>query len=339
MAARGRLDLWSGVVAVPETIMHPLLELHADGQEHTVASLRGQLAEYFELSPEERAERLTSGRQTRFANRVGWASTYLVKTGLLERPRRGVTRIRPRGSEILEREPERIDLQVLSQFPELHAFRAGQALDDTPPVEPEEAAETPSATPDEVMETAYEQLRSALAEELLDRVKDQTPTFFEHLVLDVLHSMGYGGRRRAGTERLGRTGDEGLDGVIREDKLGLDVIYVQAKRWQNPVGRPVIQGFVGALQGARASKGVLITTSTFTNDAQSYAANVSPRVILVDGRELAELMLDHDVGVSSSTRYEIKRIDEDYFVEDADGSAPSTAEGPGEAAEAEASGP
>ena len=340
MARCGRPKLWSGVVAVPDfqTIMRPLLELNADGEEHPVTSLRAQLAEQFELSPEERTERLASGRQTRFANRVGWASTYLVKTGLLERPRRGVTRIRPRGSEMLEREPERIDLEVLSQFPEFHAFRAGQAPADTPPAEPEKAAETPSATPEEAMETAYEQLRSALAEELLERVRDQTPTFFEQLVLDVLHSMGYGGRRRAGTERLGRTGDEGLDGVIREDKLGLDVIYVQAKRWQSSVGRPVIQAFVGALQGARPSKGVLITTSTFTSDAQSYAATVSPRVILVDGRELAELMLDHDVGVNRSTQYEIKTVDEDYFDEDADGSAPSTAETPGEAAEAKASG-
>jgi len=172
MARCGRPKLWSGVVAVPDfqTIMRPLLELNADGEEHPVTSLRAQLAEQFELSPEERTERLASGRQTRFANRVGWASTYLVKTGLLERPRRGVTRIRPRGSEMLEREPERIDLEVLSQFPEFHAFRAGQAPADTPPAEPEKAAETPSATPEEAMETAYEQLRSALAEELLDRV-------------------------------------------------------------------------------------------------------------------------------------------------------------------------
>lgn len=240
--------------------MRPLLELHADGQEHPVASLRGQLAEHFELSPEERAERLASGRQTRFANRVGWASTYLAKTGLLERPRRGVTQITPRGSEMLEREPERIDLETLSQFPEFHAFRSREAPAGAAPTEPNAAGETPSPTPEEAMETSYEQLRSALAEELLDRVRDQTPTFFEQLVLDVLHSMGYGGRRRDSPERLGRTGDEGLDGVIREDKLGLDVIYVQAKRWQAPVGRPVIQAFVGALQGARASKGVLITT-------------------------------------------------------------------------------
>jgi restriction system protein len=219
---------------------------------------------------------------------------------------------------VLEREPERIDLKVLSQFPEFHAFRTTQTPTSPASAGPGQKDELSAATPEEAMEAAYEQLRSALAEELLSRVKEQTPAFFEQLVLDVLHAMGYGGRRRDGVVRLGGTGDEGIDGVIHEDKLGLDVIYVQAKRWQNPVGRPVIQAFVGALQGARASKGVLITTSTFTSDAQSYADSVSPRVILVDGRELAELMLDHDVGVGQSTRYEIKKIDEDYFADEGD---------------------
>lgn len=297
--------------------MRPLLAVHADGHHHRVSTLRGQLAEHFGLRPEERDELLPSGRQSRFANRVGWASTYLVQTGLLARPRRGVTQITSRGVEMLEQEPERIDLQVLSQFPELDAFRGRGATASGKPSEAETADDV-FATPEEAMEAAYEQVRSALAEELLDRVKEQTPAFFEQLVLDVLYAMGYGGRRRDVPERLGRTGDEGLDGVIREDKLGLDVIYVQAKRWQGSVGRPIIQAFVGALQGARASKGVLITTSTFTNDAQSYADGVTPRVILVDGRELAELMLDHDVGVGRASQYEIKKIDEDYFGDDGD---------------------
>lgn len=318
-------------MAVPDfqTIMRPLLALHSDGQEHPATSLRAQLAEQLELTPEDREERLPSGRQPKFDNRVGWATTYLFQTGLLERPRRGVTRVTPRGSEVLEREPERIDLKVLGQFPEFHAFRSTQASPDTQLVGPGQTGSDASAvTPEEAMEAAYGQMRLAIAEELLSRTKEQSPVFFEQLVLDVLHGMGYGGRRRDAGERLGRTGDEGLDGVIREDKLGLDIIYVQAKRWDNTVGRPVIQAFVGALQGARASKGVLITTSTFSSDAQRYADSVSPRVILVDGRELAELMLDHDVGVSRSTQYEIKKIDEDYFAEEsttAVGSAPQVA--------------
>jgi len=313
-------------VAVPDfqTIMRPLLELNADGQEHTVSTLRAQLGEHFELSIEDREERLSSGRQTRFANRVGWASTYLVKTGLLERPRRGATRITPRGAEVLDQVPGRLDLKVLSRFPEFQEFKPARTT-TVVPSEPNEVVDIDTATPEEAMESAYEQLHSAVADELLERIKEQSPAFFEQLVLDVLHAMGYGSRRRDRPERLGRTGDEGLDGVIREDRLGLDVIYVQAKRWEGSVGRPVIQAFVGALQGIRASKGVLITTSSFTADAQSYASGVSPRVILVDGRELAELMLDHDVGTSTSRQYALKKIDEDYFAED---STATSAAGP-----------
>lgn len=316
-------------MAVPDfqTIMRPLLELHADGQERAVSALRTQLAEYFELSLKDREERLSSGRQTRFANRVGWASTYLVKTGLLERPRRGATRITPRGVEMLKQESERIDMSVLSRFPEFQEFK-------TPPSapaassEPSQGVGIDSATPEEAMESAYEQMRSAVADELLERIREQSPAFFEQLVLDVLHGMGYGSRRRDRPERLGRPGDEGLDGVIREDKLGLDLIYVQAKRWEHSVGRPVIQAFVGALQGARASKGVLITTSTFTADAESYADGVSPRVILVDGKELAELMLDHDVGISTSRQYAVKKIDEDYFVDEPAAAPPAAIPAP-----------
>lgn len=220
---------------------------------------------------------------------------------------------------MLEREPTRIDLRVLSRFPELDAFRARGSHGDSAGVpnasEAVASAAESEGTPEETIVAAYNQIRSAVAEDLRNRISLWGPAFFEQLVLDVLHAMGYGGRRRDATERLGRTGDEGLDGVIREDKLGLDVIYVQAKRWQASVGRPVIQAFVGALQGARASKGVMITTSTFTPEAQRYAEGVSPRVILVDGRELAELMLDHNVGVSTATSYHVKTVDEDYFAD------------------------
>jgi restriction system protein len=173
------------------------------------------------------------------------------------------------------------------------------------------------STPEEIIDAAYGELRSALADELVERVKAQTPEFFEDLVLDVLIAMGYGGTRADAAERLGRSGDGGIDGVIREDALGLDQIYVQAKRWGGSVGRPVIQGFVGALHGAHADRGVLITTSHFTPDATSYARNVPARVILIDGQHLAELMIDYGVGVTETTRYELKRIDGDYFPDDA----------------------
>jgi len=230
---------------------------------------------------------------------------------------------------VLKQHPDRVDTKVLEQFPEFIAFksRAGTRTRKTGTGPPTPAGVSPGGgtspgdtTPKEVMEAAYHELRSALAGDLIQAIKRQSPEFFEHLVLDVLTGMGYGGSRTDAAEQLGRSGDGGIDGVIREDALGLDVIYVQAKRWENPVGRPVIQGFVGALHGAHADKGVLITTSTFTPDASNYAEGVAARIILIDGSHLAELMIDHDVGVSETSRYRLKRIDTDYF-EDSNGSA------------------
>ena len=307
-------------MAVPDfqTIMRPLLALVADGAEQPVAALRGALAEQFALTPEELDEELPSGRAKTFANRVGWATTYLYRCGLLDRTSRSVYRITDRGTGVLESHPDRVDLSVLSQFEEFHEFRRARS-------EPRSAelsdgiaavAVVDAATPEERVEAAYRELRSALAAELLDRVLDHSPEFFEQLVLDVLHAMGYGGRRDDAVQRLGKSGDEGVDGVIREDALGLDQIYVQAKRWRNPVSRPDIQKFVGALHGQRASKGVFITTSTFSGEASAYADNITPRVVLIDGKELAQLMIEHDVGVTVGTRYDLKKIDQDYFVAD-----------------------
>jgi restriction system protein len=306
-------------MAVPDfqTIM-PLLSMLEDGREQPVSELRSALAHEFDLSPEELDEELPSGRAKTFANRVDWATTYLYRTGLLERPRRSVYRISARGHDVLADNPTRVDLTVLSQFPELHEFRRPRNdphnLVIPDPSEVQDGSE--HATPEERIAAAYQEHRSAVAGELLDRVLDQAPEFFEHLVLDVLRKIGYGGSLNDSTLRLGRTGDEGVDGVIREDRLGLDLIYVQAKRWQNTVGRPDIQRFVGALQGQRATKGVFITTSTFSADALAYAAGVSPRVVLVDGKQLAGLMIDYGVGVTGETSYELKKIDQDYFVPD-----------------------
>ena len=296
-------------------MMQPVLAMLADDQEHPVTEIRERLAEHFSLSRDELETMLPSGRAKMFANRVGWATTYLYQTKLLDRPRRSVYRVTPRGHEILAQNPSRVDLKVLSQFEELREFRAktpdAGSRQRVIQVEPEGSGS--EHTPEEQIDVAYRVLRSALAGDLLDRVKEQSPAFFEQMVLDVLQAMGYGGTHEAALERLGQSGDEGVDGVIREDQLGLDLIYVQAKRWQNPVGRPEIQKFFGALHGKRASKGVFITTSSFSGDAVAYADSVTPRIILVDGRELARLMIDYGVGVASARKYEIKRIDLDYF--------------------------
>ena len=292
--------------------MRPLLEEYADGADRRIGMARDRLADQSGLTEAEREERLPSGVAKKFPNRVGWAATYLFGTGLLDRPRRGVYRITPRGREALKQNPDRIDLSVLSQFPELAELR-GKRHEDGPV---ESASLDTDATPEETIDTAYAQHRKALEKELLDRIQRQTPAFFEQLVLDLLQSMGYGGSRADAAERLGQSGDEGLDGVIWEDRLGLDLVYVQAKRWQGSVGRPAVQGFVGALQGKRAPKGVMITSSTFSREAWQYADGVSPRVILVDGERLASLMVEHNVGVSETTRYALKRVDADYFGDD-----------------------
>jgi restriction system protein len=251
--------------------------------------------------------------------------------GALERPKRSVYRITPRGLALRTQHPDGFDDAVLAQFPEFQEFLArgsGSARKARQPAgaEPEgasapeatirTAADTDEATPREQIESAYAQLYAALEDELLEQVRAQSPDFFEQLVLDVLGAMGYGGNLDDARTRLGRSGDEGLDGVIREDPLGLDRIYVQAKRWQDSVGRPVVQAFVGALQGARASKGVLISTASFTAEAQRYAESIGVRVILIDGRQLASLMIEHNVGVSIARRYDLKRVDIDYFSTD-----------------------
>ncbi len=299
--------------------MRPVLALTENGSEWTSASIRDAITSQFALTPDEVAERLPSGRDTTLRNRVGWALTYLYRAGLLARPRRSTYRLTQRGRQALSEHPDRIDNSVLGKFEEFQEFRSRDA-EPPPRPRPDLARQrqhqlpvADEATPEERAAVAYRELRSTLASDLLERVAEQSPEFFEDLVLDVLHAMGYGGSREDAAERLGRSGDEGVDGVIREDKLGLDLIYVQAKKWANPVGRPEIQRFVGALHGQRAGKGVFITTSSFSREAISYADGVTPRVILMDGPELAQLMIDYGVGVSVATTYEIKRVDLDYF--------------------------
>jgi restriction system protein len=306
-------------MAVPDfqTLMRPLLEEYSEGGERPIAEVRATLAARFELTDEELAERLPSGLAKTFHNRVGWAATYLYRVGLLARPRRSVYAITPRGREVLAANPERVDLGVLSQFPEFSEFRRAREPrrsrdgDSTP-----ELTIAEITTPEERIDAAYQELRQALIEEVRDRISTMSPTAFEDLVLDVLHAMGYGDGSEHSRLRVGGSGDAGIDGVIREDRLGLDVVYVQAKRWEATVGRPVVQGFVGALHGANASKGIIFTASAFSADARTYAANVTPRVVLVDGERLAALMIDYNVGVSERETYAVKRVDSDYFGEE-----------------------
>ena len=300
--------------------MRPLLEEYVSGEERPIADARAALGQRFELTDEELAERLPSGLARTFDNRVGWAATYLYRVGLLVRPRRSVYEITERGREVLAANPERVDLTVLSQFPEFAEFRQAGGRGRARrrgggPVEGPAVTET--ATPEERIDAAYQELRQALIDDLRDRIAGISPVAFEDLVLDVLHAMGYGDGTEDSRLRTGRSGDAGIDGVIREDRLGLDVVYVQAKRWEGTVGRPVVQAFVGALQGARASKGIIVTASTFSGDAREYASGVSPRVVLVDGERLAALMIDHNVGVSDRETYAVKRVDGDYFGDEA----------------------
>ncbi|HET9592995.1 MAG TPA: restriction endonuclease, partial [Solirubrobacterales bacterium] len=277
-----------------------------------LAATRTGLADHFNLTEEDRAERIPSGRVTTLQNRVGWAAMYLFRAGLLERPRRAHYRITERGHEMLSQHPDRIDLSVLNQFEEFAEFRKPST--SGLPSEEGEQVDTDSATAEERIDVGYRELRGALVADLLDRVREQSWEFFERLVLEVLKAMGYGGPEGA-VERLGgQGGDEGVDGVIREDPLGLELIYIQAKSWANTVGRPEIQQFIGALQGKQASKGIFITTSKFSDEALAYARSVAVRVILIDGRRLAELMIDHNVGVNTRETYELKEVDLSYFL-------------------------
>ena len=296
-------------------IMLPLLTLAADGEEHYLPQARDVLADQLVVSGDERRKTLPSRNQAVFDNRVGWAKSYLKHAGLIENLKRGYFRITERGLAALEQKPKKINSAFLSQYPEFQAFR--QRSRKTPiPTHDETGNCDDDATPDEAMDNAYQTLRSQLSQELLEQVKSCSPAFFERMVVDLLLQMGYGGSRIDAGSAIGGSGDGGIDGIIKEDKLGLEVVYIQAKRWEDTVGRPEIQKFAGALQGHRAKKGVFITTSSFTRDAKDYASMIDTRIVLVDGDLLAELMIDHNVGVSPKSTYEIKRMDSDYFIED-----------------------
>lgn len=303
-------------MAIPDfqTLMLPFLRFASDGNEHAMSEAREALAEQFGLTAEQRAALLPSGRQAVFDNRVAWAKVYLQRAGLLDSPRRGHFRISDRGREVLRDPPDRITIRYLERFPEFIEFRS-VGKEKKEPVEVS-SPEAEGETPEEMLESAYLRLRSDTAAELLKRVKGCSPKFFEGLVVEVLLKMGYGGSRREAGEAIGRAGDEGIDGIVNEDRLGLDVIYLQAKKWDGTVGRPEIQKFVGALHGKRAKKGIFLTTGSFSSEAAQYVANIDPKVVLIDGQQLADLMIEFNVGVSQTDIYEVKRIDSDYFSEE-----------------------
>ncbi|MEX0754142.1 MAG: restriction endonuclease [Actinomycetota bacterium] len=297
-----------------QSIMLPLLRSTDDGREHNVGDLVDALAVHFAVTREEERELLPSGKQPVFANRIGWARTYLKKAGLLESPRRGAVRITGEGRSALANAPDRIDNAYLRRYP---AFRewAGYTSPNqaASTVEPVLATGLDELTPEELLEVGYRRFHDSLARDLLDRVKQSPPDFFERLVVDLLVAMGYGGSSADAGRAIGGSGDEGIDGIIKEDRLGLDAIYIQAKRWGGTVGRPEVQRFAGSLDGQGSHKGVMITTSTFSPEARQYVTKIQKTIVLIDGQELADHMIDFGVGVDRTRSYEVKEIDLSYF--------------------------
>jgi restriction system protein len=305
-------------MAIPDfqSIMRPLLEHLADGKEHERQETVDVLSKQFQLSEEELAQLLPSGKQQTFANRVAWAKSHLKGAGLLESPRRGVSKITPVGQALLVAHSGPVGMNVLSQYPAYQAFRGTRGPSKGGKPKPPPPSGGDDLTPEEHIELGYEQHRAKLVSEILEKVKESAPDFFERLVVELLVAMGYGGSRADAGRAVGRSGDGGIDGIIKEDKLGLDTIYIQAKRWEGTVSRPEIQKFAGALQGVRARKGIFITSSSYTAEAVAYARNIDNKIVLIDGAELADLMIDYGIGVSRIQSYELKRLDSDYFVAD-----------------------
>lgn len=302
-------------MAVPDfqSFFKPLLEIAADRKEHSMKEARELIARNMNLSEEDLKELLPSGTQTKYDNRIAWAKSYFVQAKVLEAPRRAYFQITDRGLDLLKKGYDRIDVKILNQYPEFLEFHT---MKSTPEPDNGQQETLPLETPEETLQKAYQSIRSGLAVEILEKIKSNSPQFFERLVVDIMIALGYGGSRSDAGKSIGQSGDEGIDGIIKEDRLGLDVIYLQAKRWDGTVGRPEIHKFVGALHGKRAKKGVFITTGRFSDDAIKYVENIDPKVILIDGRTLSELMIDYGLGTSTTAKYEIKRIDTDYFTEE-----------------------
>ncbi len=291
-----------------QRLMLPLLQYARDEREKTVGDATQDLAAAYNLTPEEEDRLLLSRREPIFMNRVRWAVNYLNKAGLLAQRDRECFRLTKQGAEVLASGSVQVSIDFLHQYPEFQEFLDQSRTGDKPPL----FSET-EKTPEELLEENYLEIRRNLAHDLLTKIKSCSPKFFEHLVVDLLLKMGYGGSRREAGQVIGQSGDGGIDGMIKEDKLGLDLIYLQAKRWQGTVGRPIVQAFTGSLEGVRARKGVLITTSRFSQEAQEYVTTIEKRIVLINGAALVELMLDYNVGVVEVGGYRWQKLDNDYF--------------------------
>lgn len=312
-------------MAIPDyqTLMLPVLQIASDGNEHRISDVVSQLAENYALTDVELGELLPSGKQSVFSNRVHWAKTYLSQSKLVESTRWGRFKITERGRSVLAEKPARIDRQFLSRFPEFNAFVGGQKTSAPLSVKQPSPAESPKgeisvSTPDEILRFTIVILDTALANELLSRILNTTPAFFEQLIIDLLLAMGYGGSHENAGRAIGKSGDGGLDGVIDQDRLGLDRIYIQAKRYSpdNPVTEPDIRGFSGSLGANKAMKGIFVTTSYFTKPSIEFAEKTPQKIVLIDGKELTRLMIRHSVGVRIAETFHIKKIDDDFFSDD-----------------------
>jgi restriction system protein len=295
-----------------QTIMRPLLEIVKDGQDHSMGEIIEQLAKFFSLSDKDQNELLPSGRQPTFNNRVHWAKLYLSHAKLLTSTGRGKIKISSRGLEAIKTK-DKINIHFLSRYPEFIDFRKRSRPSEKDETE-REITET-NHTPEEALEVNYQSIRKALAEELLAKVKTCSSQFFVKLVVELLVAMGYGGSLQDAGQAIGKSGDGGIDGIIKEDRLGLDVVCIQAKRWEGVVGRPIVQAFAGSLDGQRARKGVLISTSHFSTEALDYVTRIDKKIILIDGEQLSQLMIDNGIGVAEVQKYLVMKLDLDYFEE------------------------
>ncbi len=296
-----------------QSCMLPLLKFASDEKIHTLPEAVAYIASLFNLTEEEKKQMLPSGTQTIIFNRVGWAKTYLKKAGLLEDPKRATFRITKRGIDLLKENPPEINTKYLTRYEEFVAFQNNKSEKNKNVISEETQS---NITPEESIEFGFQKLKDSVSEDIINKIKECSSNFFEKLVVELLVKMGYGGTLKEAGQVLGKSGDGGIDGIIKEDKLGLDVIYIQAKRWENVVGRPEIQKFAGALLGQKAKKGIFITTSWFTNEALDFVKNLDSKIVLIDGEMLTDLMIEYNLGVSTYKIYELKRIDNDYFVED-----------------------
>lgn len=300
-----------------EQIMPVILNMAAKSDQIAIRHCMDDVANHFNLTEEEREQTLPSGKQKVLYNRTYWASFDLLKAGLLEKRQRGIYAITERGRNVHSTDIDKLSRQYLSRFPEYADYLSPNKNGDV--TEPEAVSnESNTLTPQERIEKAHRELQQILKADLMERILSCTPEFFEKLIIDLMIGMGYGGSLKEAAEHVGKSNDGGIDGVINEDKLGLDRIYLQAKRYasQNTVGRPELQGFAGSLLGRGANKGVFVTTSSFTKGATDYVENLPQRIVLIDGDELTTLMIKYGVGVRMEQRFELMKADEDYYIEE-----------------------